>query len=713
MSVPPRSLTLEVWLGPMEGLRYAAEARQAMQIVRIGRLPFDRQTKERNHLVLSVSAGVSGSHAEVRFAQGRVFLRDLGSSNGTFAAQQAVTTETELKSGEIFLVSLTPVQVYLTTPLAAPPPFEPLPVSHWEGAAVEPLVTSAVECAAARREAYVDTRHLLEAILRLDDPEVDELLAQGGVTRRAAREELYRKSFYRESLAWIAEVLAKPANLTGTFETAVVSPRVARFLDSARIAVASGVDGAAGTRLAARSVVAGLVGDRFGPIGDWLAAHGITSVPDGWAGTSPAPSAAEAAGGEVRAPAKPAGGRARTTTLMSEAVGDATSSAGPSPFQRSAPPPPPAPEARPPSASAVAPAQQRRFEPEPERVGTREPEPFRIRGSAPLPEPAPAAAASPPPPARVSAPEPAPAPEPIAWDAPRTPAEILLDGRARELADELFVLSGELRFGSPDDRRRQLKRRVEKELAPLPRESRARFLELLRRYFPVLPAGAGPDPEIPRLRRKVEELERKRVEEAPSRSIARSKAQAAGSPGTGLPLRQLVHGEDLGQADRNVLVLRRVLEYAFAMEGMTLGLIQSLTMPGNETMAFKLPGFKETMRSFLHALEQGKPVSVQRVEEYLEELKRWQVAILAAFHQAPGEWFDRLWKKINPVTLESAPRSAGWKLRGEAAEWWDLYKIAVRDLSPDLVNDQVLQGVARLSKEELEKLRKTHRGEHS
>ena len=228
-----------------------------------------------------------------------------------------------------------------------------------------------------------------------------------------------------------------------------------------------------------------------------------------------------------------------------------------------------------------------------------------------------------------------------------------------------------------------------------------------------MPAGAGVDPEVTRLRRKLEESERKRVEESPSKSVARAKSQPAGVPGTGLPLKQLVHGEDLAQADRNVVVLRRVIEYALAMEGMTLGLIQSLTMPGNETMAFKLPGFKETLRHFLHAIEQGKPVSIQRVEEYLEELKKWQVAILAAFHQAPGEWFDRLWKRINPVTIESAPRSAGWKLRGEAAEWWDLYKIAVRDLSPDLVNDQILQGVARLSKEELEKLRKTQRGEHS
>lgn len=671
----------------MEGLRYAAEARQAMQLVRIGRLPFDRQTKERNHLVLSVSAGVSGSHAEVRYAQGRIFLRDLGSSNGTFAGQQAVTTETEVKSGEIFLVSLTPVQVYVTSPLAAPPPFEPLPVTHWEGSGLEALLSAAAACAASRREGYVDTRHLLDAILRLDDPEVESLLGAAGLSAEAAREELFRKSLYREALAWLGEILVKPVNLTGTWETAVVSPRVARLLDAARGPASAGADEAERSRLAGRSVLAGLVADRFGPVGDWLAARGIDATPDGWAGAA----AGGVTPGEPAEPARPshraASAKGRTTTLLSEAVGDATATGGPSPLARTAPPPPPQPRAARPSESAVAPAPARAPEP-PARP-------------APAPEPPPAEPA----PAAASAPA-------VAWGAPRTPAEILLDGRARGLADELYALAGDLRFGSADDRRRQLKRRVEKELAPIPRESRARFLELLRRYFPVLPAGAGVDPEIPRLRRKIEELEKRKVEESPSKSIARAKAQGASVPGTGLPLRQLVLGEDLAQADRNVLVLRRVLEYAFAMEGMTLGLIQSLTMPGNETMAFKLPGFKETLRSLLHALEQGKPVSVQRVEEYLDELKKWQVAILAAFHQAPGEWFDRLWKRINPVTIESAPRSAGWKLRGEAAEWWDLYKIAVRDLSPDLVNDQILQGVARLSKEELEKLRKTQRGDN-
>ena len=417
MSVPPRSLTLEVWLGPMEGLRYAAEARQAMQLVRIGRLPFDRQTKDRNHLVLSVSAGVSGSHAEVRFAQGRIFLRDLGSSNGTFAAQQAVTAETEVKSGEIFLVSLTPVQVYLTSPLAAPPPFEPLPVTHWEGAAVEPLVTSAAECAAARREAYVDTRHLLDAILRLDDPEIDELLAQGGVTRRSAREELYKKGFYRDSLSWIAEILVKPANLTGTFETAVVSPRVARLLDGARTAASAEAGPAEGTRLAARNILAGLVADRFGPVGDWLADHGITSVPAGFGGASTGgevPASSPEKGADSRPAPKPVGEKGRTTTLLSEAIGDATASAGPSPFARHAPPPPPPP----PDAFA------RRIRRWPRR-----------RPAAPLPSRSlprrrrrsrrgPAAARPSP------RPRSGPVPPPVAWGAPRTPAEILLDGRA-------------------------------------------------------------------------------------------------------------------------------------------------------------------------------------------------------------------------------------------------------------------------------------------
>lgn len=701
MSVPPRSLTLEVWLGPMEGLRYAAEARQAMQLVRIGRLPFDRQSKERNHLVLSVSAGVSGSHAEVRFAQGRIFLRDLGSSNGTFAAQQAVTTETEVKSGEIFLVSLTPVQVYLTSPLAAPPPFEPLPVTHWEGAAVEPLLSAAVACASGRREGYVDTRHLLDAVLALGDPEIEELLSSGGARPAEVRETLFRKPFFRDAIGWIAEILVKPVNLTGSFETAVVSPRVARLLDGTRTAVPDGVAGDEAVRWAARSVLAGLVADRFGPVGDWLTSCGLTAVPEGFVGEAGARApAARSAEPELTGRASVKGGvaKGRATTLLTEDVGEATARGGPSPLSRTLPPPPPPPPATSPETSAVAPASVRHREPEPEQRTEAAPA---ARHEPPRePEPLPA-----PPPATVAA--------PFSWGAARTPAEILLDGRARELADELFALAGELRFGTSDDRRRQLKRRVEKELAPLPKESRARFLELLRRHFPVLPAGAGADPEVARLRRRLEESERKRVEESPSKSVERRKPPASAAPSGPLPLKQLVHGEDLAQADRNVVVLRRVIEYALAMEGMTLGLIQSLTMPGNETMAFKLPGFKETLRHFLHAIEQGKPVSVQRVEEYLEELKKWQVAILAAFHQAPGEWFDRLWKRINPVTIESAPRSAGWKLRGEAAEWWDLYKIAVRDLSPDLVNDQILQGVARLSKEELEKLRKTQRGEHS
>src|SRR5512135_3128131 len=141
MSPAFRSLGLEVWLGPMEGLKHVAEARSGPQTLRIGRLPFDRQSKERNHLVLSAAAGVSGSHAEVRYVSSRFYLRDLGSSNGTFAQQQAITAEAEVADGEIFLVSLTPIRIFVTEPLVSPPPFEPVSVATWEDPAWQVVLT--------------------------------------------------------------------------------------------------------------------------------------------------------------------------------------------------------------------------------------------------------------------------------------------------------------------------------------------------------------------------------------------------------------------------------------------------------------------------------------------------------------------------------------------------------------------------------------------
>ena len=98
------------------------------------------------------------------------------------------------------------------------------------------------------------------------------------------------------------------------------------------------------------------------------------------------------------------------------------------------------------------------------------------------------------------------------------------------------------------------------------------------------------------------------------------------------------------------------------MEGMTLGLIQSLTMPGNETMAFKLPGFKETLRHFLHAIEQGKPVSLQRVEEYLDWRGQLEGMERAAIRK-------RVTRRAKRARCRAASRSSSGAATTSSATW--------------------------------------------
>ena len=78
-----------------------------------------------------------------------------------------------------------------------------------------------------------------------------------------------------------------------------------------------------------------------------------------------------------------------------------------------------------------------------------------------------------------------------------------------------------------------------------------------------------------------------------------------------------------------------------SMEKFLLGLVQGVTMPGDSTMSFRLPGRRYTLEGLLSALEQGKPVDVKNLSDYLRELERWQVAILAAHHESVRVWFEK------------------------------------------------------------------------
>ncbi len=153
-------------------------------------------------------------------------------------------------------------------------------------------------------------------------------------------------------------------------------------------------------------------------------------------------------------------------------------------------------------------------------------------------------------------------------------------------------------------------------------------------------------------------------------------------------------------------VLRDVLRFAQDVETFTLGLVEAMTMPGAETANFRLPNFRDRLSAFLTAAADGKEVNPDDVRDYLAELRRWQVAISAGHHEAPKLWFTRLWKRISPSVIEAGKPGAGWKLRGETAEWWNQYRDLVKDLNPDLVQDQVLQAAAHVSQAEYQKLNK-------
>ena len=129
-------------------------------------------------------------------------------------------------------------------------------------------------------------------------------------------------------------------------------------------------------------------------------------------------------------------------------------------------------------------------------------------------------------------------------------------------------------------------------------------------------------------------------------------------------------------------------------------------MPGAETASFRLPNFRDRLSGFLAAAAEGKDLNPDDVRDYLGELRRWQIAISAGHHEAPKLWFTRLWKRISPAVIEAGKPGAGWKLRGETAEWWNQYRDLVKDLNPDLVQDQVLQAAANFSQTEFQKLNK-------
>ncbi len=622
----PVLVAVEVWLGPMEGLRHVTQASEASATIHIGRVSLDKKTSTHNEFVLSYGYGVSSAHAEVRFERGRLFLKDNASTNGTSTRAGQVSGEVEIQPGDVFLVSSTPVRVrFVDAPLPEMPFPRVLRGEAWPDPAVQSIVRGAREAATQRGELFADTRHLCDALLRSRSASIQRILRDANWSREQALAELWEGRLFTGPYEWLNDLFLQPLGLKTGSDELILSPKVGFLLEECqrRSIESSAMDLETTLR---HELLKLLRRDEESAVGSWLARR-----------------------------------------LPAFAAED----------ERPSPAPPPAR----PAAPVRAPAEEA-----PKAAAGRRAEPPR-RG--PAPEAAPRGGGASPP-ARL------------------TQDEVALDRRARELADELLRESAAYRFSTPADRREALKSLVVRELHTLTPDKRPHVLEQLRLQFPVAEPGDVPNVEESRLRRRVAELER-RLAEATSRPAAAAAAAAPKSATGGtLPWRALLGPEgDKGPAlEPRLAVLRDVLRFAQDVETFTLGLVEAMTMPGAETANFRLPNFRDRLSGFLTAAADGKDVNPDDVRDYLAELRRWQVAISAGHHEAPKLWFTRLWKRISPSVIEAGKPGAGWKLRGETAEWWNQYRDLVKDLNPDLVQDQVLQAAAHVSQAEYQKLNK-------
>jgi hypothetical protein len=619
----PAFVAVEVWLGPMEGLRHVTPAGDARTTVHIGRVSVDKKTSTRNEFVLSYGYGVSSAHAEVRFEKGRLFLKDNGSTNGTSVQAGPVTGEVEIQPGDVFLVSSTPVRVRLVDATLPEMPFpRVLRGEAWPDPAVQSIVRGAREAATQRGELFADTRHLCDALLRSRSASIQRILRDGTWSREQALAELWEGRLFAGPYEWLNDLFLQPLGLKTGSDELILSPKVGFLLEECqrRSIESSAMDLETTLR---HELLKLLRQDEESAVGSWLARRLPGFAPREEA---PAPTPAPR-------PSRPAA------------------------------PPVPGPEAAP---KAVAP---------------RRPEPVR----------------------RDPAHEPA-SPGGGVAGSPLTHDEIALDRKARELADELFRESAAYRFSTPADRREALKSLVVRELHALAPDKRPRVLEQLRLQFPVAVAGEVPNHEELRLRRRVAELEQ-RLAAAVSQPAAPAPKAAASAA---LPWKVLLTPEDAKAPplEPRLALLRDVIRFAQDVETFTLGLVEAMTMPGAETASFRLPNFRDRLSGFLGAAADGKNVNPNDVRDYLAELRRWQIAISAGHHEAPKLWFTRLWKRISPAVIEAGKPEAGWKLRGETAEWWNQYRDLVKDLNPDLVQDQVLQAAAHFSQTEFQKLNK-------
>lgn len=649
-----RLLCLEVWLGPMDGARYCSPPGET-GVVRVGRRRQDEKRGVKNDLVLGQGDGISGFHAEVRVAQGRILLRDLNSTNGSFADSRRITGEIQLEDGENFVLSTTVIHASRIDEVL-PPGLLPSDEELGGSAPFRAILAAAGRVASRRSEGWIDTRHLADALIVSRNETIAQAMRKAGVSEDQAVQELWSGALYHDALQWLRRFVMLPEGAPPPEGAPAASDAVRRIFGAASTRLTGYTEDEAETLAAPALFVA--LANGSGPVAAWMADRNI----------HPEPVAASRRAG-ARKPtrsAPPPAPRASDRTLRTAST--------------------PTPTPTPPESQSDTHVTASRTVPAKATTSQRTTPIARASGAAfAIREPPPAAPAVP------------------------STGDAVLDQRARAIALEIEEAAALYRFSTPEDRRSVMKSLVKRALSAIAPENRARILTQIRVQFPVTDAPpAAVSDEVPRLRARIKELEQ-RIQEISGERERSEGSKKASSAASDSAWKSVLGPAGSGSVAPEAEALRATVAFARNLEKFVLGLVQVATTPGDATMSFRLSTYRYTLETVLQSIQDGKAVGVVGLSDYLRELERWQVAILAAHHESPRIWFEKLWKKINPTVIESVAGKTGgtWKIGGQAGDWWNRYKEVVRGLNPDVVQDQVLQTASRTAQEEFEKLSKT------
>jgi pSer/pThr/pTyr-binding forkhead associated (FHA) protein len=165
----------------------------------------------------------------------------------------------------------------------------------------------------------------------------------------------------------------------------------------------------------------------------------------------------------------------------------------------------------------------------------------------------------------------------------------------------------------------------------------------------------------------------------------------------------------LQEKESSSRIFHALYRFGLGIERFVVALVHSLFTGVEASGELKLPfhskNLKQLMNQFL--TENYNTELEKSIERYLQDLNKWVIAVNAGYQYVVDNWFKSLWKEIGPQSIESSLKAGFFDRREE--KLWNLYKERVRNLTPEYVEDQMTEMVAKIAKKYFDNLRKGKR----